>query len=64
VQQQDSLLANLSSIQQERARFTYQHFKDLKAMCSPEQQKGFHDLLPDLLQVIAPGKPGNPRHEQ
>lgn len=52
--QRDSLQAVLSQIQQNRLHVTFQHFADLKALCSPEQQQHFKTLLPDLLQVILP----------
>ena len=58
--QQDSLQAILSQIQQERAKVTFQHFKDLKTLCTPEQQKNFVALLPDLMQVILPLRPNAP----
>lgn len=53
--QRDSLQALLAHIQEERAGVTFQHFADLKALCSTEQQKRFADLLPDLMRVILPG---------
>lgn len=62
--QQDSLQAILSQIQGERARVTFQHFKDLKALCNAEQQKHFEALLPDLLQVILPPRPNAPAPPQ
>ena len=54
VAQRDSLLAQLAQIQQTKATVTFQHFADLKALCTPEQQADFEALLPDLMQVIAP----------
>lgn len=60
--QRDSLQALLAHIQEERASVTFQHFSDLKALCSPEQQKRFTDLLPDLMRVILPGNTP-PRHK-
>ncbi len=59
-EQQDSLLALVQNIQKNRATVTFQHFTDLKALCTPEQKKDFEALLPELMQVILPqgGRPG------
>lgn len=58
--QQDSLQAILSQIQTSRRQITFQHFADLKAICSPDQRRNFDALLPDLLQILAPQKRNNP----
>lgn len=60
VAQRDSLLSQLTDIQKTKATVTFQHFADLKALCTPEQKADFEALLPDLMQVIAPerGRPG------
>lgn len=55
----DSLQAVLTRIQQERASVTFQHFADLKALCTPEQRTRFDALLPDLMQVILPPRRDN-----
>ncbi len=54
--QRDSLQTILTRIQNERAIVTFQHFADLKALCSPEQRQNFDALLPELMQVILPRK--------
>jgi len=59
--QQDSLQAVLLLIQRERTQITFQHFVDLKALCSPEQRRNFDALLPDLMQVILPKRENEPR---
>lgn len=59
---QDSLQANMTRIQNERATVTYQHFADLKAMCRPEQKQHFEALLPELMQVILPHNNRTPRN--
>lgn len=59
----DSLQGVLTRIQNERASVTFQHFADLKALCTPEQKPRFEALLPELMQVILPRKehpPGRP----
>ncbi len=58
--QQDSLQATLSQIQTSRSQITFQHFADLKAICSPDQRRNFDALLPDLLQILVPQKPNRP----
>lgn len=55
--QQDSLQAILSQIQKDRTTITFQHFQDLKALCTPEQKERFSALLPELMQVILPKPP-------
>ncbi len=50
----DSLQAVLSQIQKDRVTVTFQHFSDLKALCSPEQRPHFAELLPNLMQVMLP----------
>ena len=52
IAQRDSLQAVLTRIQDERAAVTFQHFADLKALCTPEQKPRFEALLPELMQVI------------
>jgi Spy/CpxP family protein refolding chaperone len=58
---QDSLMSDMTRIQNERATVTYRHFADLKAMCRPEQKQRFEALLPELLQVILPHNNRAPR---
>lgn len=52
--QRDSLQAVLSRIQQDRVTVTFQHFSELKALCSAEQRQHFAELLPSLMQVMLP----------
>ena len=52
--QRDSLQAVLSQIQKDRVTVTFQHFSDLKALCSAEQRQHFETLLPELMQVMLP----------
>jgi hypothetical protein len=56
-QQRDSLEQLLAAAYDHKVKITYAHFRDLKAICRPEQQAHFNELLPDLMQVISqPGK--------
>jgi protein CpxP len=59
IARRDSLQAVLTRIQQERASVTFQHFADLKALCTPQQRTRFDALLPDLMQVILPPRRDN-----
>lgn len=60
----DSLLAELTYIQQERVTATFQHFSDLKALCTPEQRENFDALVPAFLQVILPPPPVRGRRRE
>ncbi|MES3018617.1 MAG: Spy/CpxP family protein refolding chaperone [Bacteroidota bacterium] len=55
----DSLENILSTKQKEKIQITYQHFNDLRKICTPEQREKFKDLVPILMHVITPQK--NPR---
>lgn len=52
--QQDSLQAILTQIQEERRAVTFQHFQDLRQLCTPEQKERFSTLVPELMHVILP----------
>lgn len=53
----DSLQAIATGIQRERSTNTYQHFQELKALCTPEQRKAFDSLIPELMDIILPHRP-------
>lgn len=36
---------------------TFDHFQQLRAMCNPEQQKKFDEIIEEVLQMIASGPP-------
>lgn len=57
--QRDSLQAILTKLQNERVDVTFQHFTDLKNLCTAEQRPSFNELLPNLLQVMLPPKRPN-----
>ena len=56
----DSLQSVLSQIQNDRASATFQHFREVKNLCTPEQKKAFDALLPELMEVILPHREGRP----
>jgi protein CpxP len=50
----DSFERVFCAIQTEKARITYAHFEDLKALCRPGQKARFDELIPELVQIIVP----------
>jgi protein CpxP len=55
----DSLENKLGAIQVEKANVTFNHFKELKGICTPSQKVGFDSILPQIMRVISPGHPGD-----
>lgn len=56
----DSVAANLKKLD----LLTFQHFKEVRSMLTPEQQKKFDDIIEDVLRMIAAPQgppPGNRR---
>lgn len=37
---------------------TFDHFKQVRAICTPQQQKKFDEIIEDVLRMIATGPPG------
>lgn len=56
----DSLEKQMAAIQTQKADITLNHFKQVKQLLTPEQQKRFNDLIPDLIEVVAPAKQQGP----
>ena len=50
--EKDSLERIISTIQQQRAHVTLQHFEKLKAVCTAEQNEKFNALIPELIRVM------------
>ena len=40
---------------------TFDHFKQVRAICTPQQQKKFDEIIEDVLRMIATGQPGPPQ---
>jgi len=59
--QKDSIEAVLTRIQNHKASVTFQHFAELKALCTLAQKQRFDALLPELKQVILPPPPADRR---
>lgn len=56
----DSLINTLGSLQMQIETTHYNHFKDIKALCKPEQLDSFNDLTGQLAHFFS-AKPG-PQH--
>jgi protein CpxP len=59
VSSRDSLEKQLGSIEAMRARVTWQHFGDLKALCRSDQKDDFNAFLPELIKFIVQRGPRN-----
>jgi hypothetical protein len=61
----DSLEAIIGNLEQHKANITFEHFRDLRQLCRPEQQKAFDDFVPQLSKFIMPRGPKNlPPHRR
>jgi Spy/CpxP family protein refolding chaperone len=58
----DSSERRIGGIQTKRAQITLEHFAQLKAMCTAEQQQKFDSVIPKLVQIMTP--PRHPRGGQ
>ena len=55
--EKDSLEKEIGRLQLSKATVTLEHFRQLKALCKPEQQKHFQELIPELTKIILPHPP-------
>ena len=55
----DSLLAEISKIQSNIEQAHFDHFVEIKKLCSEEQQIKFDDLSKELARLFQPPKPPN-----
>jgi periplasmic protein CpxP/Spy len=46
----------LAAIEKEKAKITFLHFKEVRALCNPGQQKDFDRIVPQLTRVLLPPK--------
>ncbi|KAA5537011.1 hypothetical protein F0919_04890 [Taibaiella lutea] len=51
---QQMLESRIDSLFRLKIKYTYQHFEQLKSICSPEQKSKFSILVPQLMQVMQP----------
>ncbi len=59
----DSLMKNISIVQQTIEETHYKHFLDIKMLCKPEQQKAFLELTKDIAKLFAPAGRHRPKKE-
>ena len=51
-------VGNISSNQQQLELLTFYHFQKVRAICNPEQQKRFDEVIQDALRMMAPKPSG------
>ncbi len=58
----DSLIQEIANTQQRIEQTNYEHFTDIKKLCTPEQQPYFEELSHDIARLFAgPHLPKRPR---
>lgn len=58
-----SAAENVSKNLEQLDLLTFNHFKQLREICTPQQQKKFDEIIEEVLQMIASGPPpGKPPH--
>ena len=53
----DSLTTRISLIQKQIEHIHYDHFKDIKELCGPEQEEAYTTLLDDLSHIFSIKRP-------
>ncbi|MFY8109234.1 MAG: Spy/CpxP family protein refolding chaperone [Bacteroidia bacterium] len=53
-----ALEEKMASIQIEKARITFSHFAQVKSICREDQQKKLNQIVPELINVMAPVNKG------
>lgn len=53
----DAIVENQKAIEMA----TFYHFKEVRAICSPAQQKKFDEVIKEALRMMAPRPPGPPQ---
>jgi periplasmic protein CpxP/Spy len=61
VAKKDSLISLLSNYQKEIETIHFNHFRDIKKLCKPEQLNDFNDLTEELSRLFS--KPHRPRND-
>lgn len=56
----DSLAAQIGRMQAEIEKLTFDHFRTIRSLCTPEQQKKFDMVIEDALKMMAPPPPPPP----
>lgn len=60
-QANDSILNQIGALQKEIERITYEHFKEVRQICTPEQQLQLEDLLVRIAQNVLMPQEKRPR---
>jgi periplasmic protein CpxP/Spy len=55
----DSLESIVADLEKQKADITFQHFKDLRNLCRPDQREAFDQFIPELFRFIMPPSPRN-----
>ncbi|HZY82982.1 MAG TPA: hypothetical protein VFE50_25860 [Cyclobacteriaceae bacterium] len=55
----DSLDAIICDLERRKAAVTFEHFRELRQLCRPDQQKTFDNFIPELSKFIMPQGPKN-----
>jgi lysyl-tRNA synthetase class I len=53
-----TLEEKMAAIQIEKARITFSHFANVKSICREDQQKKLIQIVPELINVMAPSNKG------
>jgi Spy/CpxP family protein refolding chaperone len=53
-----TLEEKMAAIQIEKARITFSHFAKVKSICREDQQKKLNNIVPELINVMAPANKG------
>jgi periplasmic protein CpxP/Spy len=56
----DSLENALAAVEKQKAAVTLKHFREVKALCRPDQLQNFEQLVPALSRVLLPPKNQHP----
>ena len=63
----DAAIAKATTIEEQIDVKTFEHFKQVRALCNPEQKKKFDSIILDVFRMMAPDKhqgPPPPRDER
>jgi len=52
------LAASIADNQKQMEMMTFNHFKKVRALCTPDQQKRFDEVIDEAMRMMAPKPPG------
>ena len=56
----EALAAEIGAKEAQKIRLLYAHFRDLAAVCTPEQKRKFQSIMSDLMRMFGPPGPPPP----